>query len=59
MELEPILNTGAQGIEELRQRCHDLGLVMSDETVNAGVKLGDTIDDVKGSFGAIVNNIGA
>lgn len=59
VELAPVLNSGAEGIEELRSRCHDLGLVMSDETVNAGVKLGDTIDDVKSTFGAITDRLGA
>lgn len=58
-ELAPILNEGAGGIEELRSRCHELGLVMNDETIDAGVTLGDTIDDVKSSFGAITNSIGA
>lgn len=59
VELAPILNSGADGIEELRNRCHDLGLIMSDEAVDAGVKLGDTIDDVKSTFGAITDRIGA
>jgi phage-related protein len=58
VELAPVLNSGADGIEALRSRCHDLGLVMSDEAVNAGVKLGDTIDDVKSTFGAITDRIG-
>lgn len=58
-ELAPILNSGTEGIEALRDRCHELGLVMSDESVDAGVKLGDTIDDVKKSFGAIVTQIGS
>ncbi len=58
IEMMPMLNNGAEGIEELRQRAHDLGLVMSDEAVTAGVVLGDTIDDVKRSFGAVVTQIG-
>lgn len=59
LELEPVLNSGVDGIEALRDRCHDLGLVMSDEAVNAGVKLGDTIADVKDSFGAITDRLGS
>lgn len=58
IEMMPMLNNGAEGIEELRQRAHDLGLVISDEAVTAGVVLGDTIDDVKQSFGAITTKIG-
>lgn len=57
-ELMPMLNNGAEGMEELREQAHNLGLIMSDETVNAGVHLGDTIDDVKKSFSAVVTKIG-
>ena len=57
-ELAPILNAGAQSVEELRQRAHELGLVMSDEAVDASVQFGDTLNDLIGSiksafFGAI------
>lgn len=58
LELMPMLNNGSASIEELTQRAHDLGLVMSDEAVTAGVTLGDTMDDVKQSFGMIATKIG-
>ncbi len=58
VEMMPMLNGGAEGIAALTDRAHELGLIMSDEAVTAGVVLGDTIDDVKQSFGAIVNTIG-
>lgn len=58
VEMMPMLNGGAEGIAELTNRAHDLGLIMSDDAVTAGVVLGDTIDDVKQSFSAIVNTIG-
>lgn len=57
-ELNPLLNSGADGIQELMDRAHELGLVMSDEAVTAGVKLGDTMADVKDSFGMVVTQIG-
>ena len=53
-----MLNGGSEGIADLTQRAHDLGLVMSDEAVTAGVVLGDTMDDVKQSFGALGNQLG-
>ncbi len=59
IELMPMLNGGSEAIQELTDRSHELGLVMSDETVNAGVVLGDTMDDVKGAFGAVVTKLGA
>lgn len=58
IEMMPMLNNGAQGIDDLKNRAHELGLVMSDEAVTSGVVLGDTLDDVKKSFGAIVTKIG-
>ena len=58
IEMMPMLNNGAEGIEQLRERAHDLGLVMSDEAVTAGVVLGDTIDDVKRTFAAVTTQIG-
>lgn len=57
-ELEPLLNSGAAGIQDLMDRAHELGLVMSDEAVNAGVKFGDTLADVKSSMGMIGTTIG-
>ena len=57
-ELEPLLNSGADGIQELMDRAHELGLVMSDEAVNAGVVFGDTLADVKSSLGMVATNIG-
>lgn len=58
-ELAPLLNQGADNIKELTQRSHELGLIMSDEAVEAGVKLGDTMDDVKKSMGALKNQLGS
>lgn len=57
-ELAPILNSGAKSIEELSQRAHELGLVLSDEAIDASVEFNDTLDDLIGSirtsfFGAI------
>lgn len=58
VELEPLLNSGAEGIQDLMDRAHDLGLVMSDEAVTAGVVFGDTLADVKDSAGMVVTEIG-
>ena len=58
-ELAPLLNAGAGAVDDLRQRAHDLGIVLDDETIKAGVVLGDTMDDVKLSFGTVVTKIGA
>lgn len=57
-ELMPMLNQGSGAMKELTQRAHDLGLIMSDEAVNAGVVLGDTMDDVKKSLGMVATELG-
>lgn len=57
-EMLPMLNSGSEGMKSLTERSHELGLIMSDEAVGAGVLLGDTMDDVKQSFGAVVTKIG-
>lgn len=58
-EMAPMLNQGADAIDALRDRSHELGLVMSDEAVNAGVKMGDTIDDIKRSVSAMGAELGS
>ena len=54
-ELMPVLNQTAGSIDELRGRAHDLGVVMTDETVDAGVELGDTVSDLKSAISGLVN----
>lgn len=46
-ELLPLLAEGADGMDALKQEAQDLGGVMSDDTVEAGAKLGDSMDQVK------------
>lgn len=55
-ELAPLLNSGSASIEELRQKAHDLGLVLNDETIDAGVRLHDTFDQMKRTFAAVMAN---
>lgn len=49
-ELMPLLNAEAGSVENLKQKAHELGLVLSDEAVDAGVKYTDSIDSMKKSF---------
>jgi len=58
-DLAPLLGEGASGIEALKQEAVDLGMVMSNDTVNSGDKLGDTIDKLKGAFSGVANTLGA
>lgn len=57
-ELMPLLNAGADGMDELKTRADELGLVMSEEAVVGAVTFGDTMDDLKMSFGAVFTHLG-
>lgn len=58
IELKPLLNQSAESIEKLKQRANDLGMVMSDSAVDGAVKLTDSIDTLKRSFGAVGLSVG-
>lgn len=57
-ELTPLLNSGAGSMEELRQKAHDLGLVLDDEVIDSGVELTDTLDTLKRQFSAVATRLG-
>lgn len=57
-ELIPFLESGSEGIKELTQSAEDLGLVMSDDAVDAGAAFGDAMADVKDSLATVVTGIG-
>lgn len=54
-ELAPLLNAGAGAVEDMKQKARDLGLVLNDEAVDAGVNFTDTMDQLKRTFGALMN----
>lgn len=58
-QLMPLLNSSADSVEELRQRAHSLGLVMSDEDVDASVAFGDALDDLNAVWSALKQKFGA
>lgn len=45
-ELGALLNTSAEDVEEMRQRVHELGGVMSDESVKAAAAYQDSLQDM-------------
>ena len=55
MQLGPLLNAGAGSVDELRQKAHELGLVMSDDAVNAGEAFGDSIEQLQKGLGGLLN----
>jgi len=59
VELAPLLAQTAEGTEELRQKARDLGLVMTDDAVNASIEFTDSIDSMQRSLGGFKNRIGS
>lgn len=59
IELAPMLKGGSDAIISLKEDAHNLGLIIGDDTVDAGVKLGDTMDNVKQSIGMLGTNLSA
>ena len=57
-EMMPLLNGAAGSVEEMKKQAHDLGLVMSDESIDAGVAFTDTMDQLQRSFKTAVAEIG-
>ena len=57
-ELLPLLNGQIGSIDELKNKAHDLGLVMSDEAVASGAEFNDTMTTLKSTFGLVGTVVG-
>lgn len=58
-DLAPMLNSGKDEIISMKGELDELGAVMSEDAVNAGADLNDTMDRLKKMFGAVALNIGS
>ncbi len=58
-QMTPMLNAGAEGMEAAKKEAHDLGLVMSGESVAAGAAMNDMFSKVEQSVGALKNGLAA
>lgn len=58
-ELQPMLNSGTEGIENMLQSAEDLGLVMSNKNVAASAKFQDSLSTLTSTAGAVKNSITA
>ena len=56
--LMPLLNSSEDSIDSLRKEMDRLGFTMSDAMVDAGVKYGDTLDNLNRAFGGLKSIIG-
>ena len=57
-EILPLLNSESGSFEELKQKAHDLGIVLGDDVIDNGVELHDTLDQMQRSFKSLINSLG-
>lgn len=57
-QMSPLIEQSGESFDGLIQRADELGLVMGEDTVAAGVTLGDTMSDLQKSFGMVATNLG-
>lgn len=58
-ELTPMLNASGEEFSAMREQAHELGLVMSEDTVKNGAELNDTLTNVKEAVSALGTGLGA
>lgn len=56
-QMEPLLNVGAEGMASMKQEAHDLGLVMSQDTVTQGAAMNDMFSKVEQSIATLKNGL--
>lgn len=56
-ELKPLLAEGSDGMEALKLKAEEMGIVMSEDSVVAAEGFGDSLDNVKVSFNGIKDKI--
>ena len=57
VELGALLNQTAESTDDLKNKASELGLVMSDESIDAAVNYTDAMDNLTRSFSGVKNNI--
>jgi len=56
-QLLPLFAAGADGLEELRQKARDMGIVFDQEAANKAANLQDAMTTLKGSFKGVTNTL--
>ena len=55
--LNPLLNQTAEDTEKLKNKAKELGMVMSDDAVNASVKFQDQLDGLQRTFSTVKDSV--
>lgn len=58
-QMSPLIEQSGESFDALTNRAHELGLVMAEDDVKAGVTLGDTMSDITKAFGGIIKTVGS
>lgn len=58
-DLLPLLNSSSDSIDEMRAECEELGIIMSDDMIDASVNYQDALDKMNRTFTASKQVIGA
>lgn len=58
-QMSPMLNASAEEMEAMKNEAHDLGLVMSEDSVKAGADMNDAFSKIEGAVNSVKNQIGA
>lgn len=56
-KIAPVLNAGAEGIQEMIDRAHELGLVLDEEAIAAGVEYTDAVYTLKSAWTSVKNEL--
>src|SRR5699024_4600999 len=57
-QLQPALEDGALSLEEAREKAEELGIIMSDDQIEASEKFQDSLDDIKRSLAVFGREVG-
>lgn len=57
-KMTPMLNATGEEMDAMKQQAYDLGLVFSQDAVNAGADLNDAMNNVKSAITALGTNVG-
>jgi hypothetical protein len=59
LRMANIARAGSEEVERLRRRAHELGLVLSDDALDASERYQDSLTDMKSAMAGLTNIIGA
>ena len=57
-EMMPLINGATGSIDAMKNKAHELGLVLDDETIDSGVEMTDTMDQMKRAISSLATKLG-